>query len=988
MRKYLALSSILSMLGALSIATPQTMAYKLDVISNENILHQETVLDKLEKYESQALSKLATALKNTNLDSDSILTLALSLDGSIHGFTYRDPGAKIKPDSPERKALQDVRTLNFGKVPSLESGYIKLTLTFKELLEGNYKRKLYVVQTPEGQSIGGTGGISISGVTGNISARETGIPFRNKETTRQKKIEPVPYSDKDRKFDSDIASIYSSLKNRPSSFTPGMDDKSDIKDIEVESQNYLKQENFLAAAISFLSEAKYFMKTSDLEQVKARFSKAKNLFSRLQLHEKEDLLRKVMLASQTGRNGSDNYSCREFLLVESYNLSKSVNDIDFDLKLDAIQWLADFYLSAGQTGDALNYYRQMLTEALKAKTVPGRTAQIYTKIAATQKALNDVAAADKTLLEATKYLEKEAGKDSVSLIPIYLMIMQNTTEEKALTDKINRIDSIVDNYKQVKTDPRRARRDDDARIASNLLMSYSRNTKYRRHTDLVSAFQTSISAQCARIGYKLKLKSEPRFDYFSFRQVIDSMQDAGQYAQAASLYKETIAMLESSSERSDKIHLEAIRNNYLKALELANKNSEADKIKAELKAKEETRQADDIKRLEDRLNNTSESSRIERVQLQAGLIALYAKQKNITKTNEFLSKILVDLKAIDGNAKELDSLGFSLVGPVRTQPEFFQENPKIEEMLIKAILLLDEKSKNGLDSMSMNTLNLRTFGGDKNELANKVAKAIEEGRKGRAGTSEKDKTALIDSQITAARNNRDYAGVAKLKREKLKSMYLQHQPNFALVSESLDLSQVYSDANEPKEAENAFNEALALIDSGKPSDNMRIESYLCSAASYQLRKNRYDLAEAGFKKYIDLVANHQDSDTHSFYRHHNIDSLNRAYIQNGDFDKAINFQCYVLNKLESSPHPVNKMIWEERLSLSTLLLRIANRDTTRKEALMKQSETEFNKALNEMISYYGPKSEHVKRAITERMNDLKPGDMQAIEDLKKLQDRN
>ena len=987
MKKYLALSSILSMLGALSVGTPQALAYRLDVVSNENILHHETLLDKLEKYEAEALAKLAAALKDTKIDPDSMVTLALSLDGSIHGITYKDPGTAIQADSPARKALKEVRSMQFGKIPLLESGYIKMSLPFKELVDGNYKRKLYVVQTPEGQSIGGVGGISISGVNGNISARETGLPIRP-IIARQKKTEPVPYSDKDRKFDNEIASIYSSLKNRPTSFVPSIDDKSNIKDIEAESQNYLKQANYLAAVISYLSEAKYYLNTSDLQQVKARFEKAKNLFSKLQIQEKNDFLVKAVSLSASLTGGNENFSSREYLLLETCNLAKTYRDIDTDIRLQVMQALADLYLSAGQTGDALNYYKQMLAEAIKAKIGLDRVAHIYTKIAATQKSMKDAAASDKTLLEASRYLEKEGGKDSVSLIPIYLMIMQNTTDEKTVLDKVDRIDNIVDKYRQTPLNPRVMIRDTDARIACNLLMSYSRNAKYKRYNDPSSSFQTGISAQCARIGYKLKLKSEPRFDYFSFRQVIDSMQDAGQYEQAANLCKETIAMLESSSERSDKIHLEAIRGIYLKELEFANKTDEAEKVKADVKAKEEIRFADDIKRLEDRFNDTSEFSRARRIQLEAGLIALYAKQKNASKTNEFLSKILIDLKAIDGNTKELDSLGFSLVGPVRTQPEFFQENQKMEEMLIRAILLLDEKSKSGLDSMSMNTLTLRTMGSDKNELARKVAKAIEEARQGRAGTNEKDKSALLDTQITAARNNRDYAELARLKKEKLNSMMLQHQPNFVLVSEFFNLSQVYSEANEPKEAENAFRQALAFIDSGKPSDNMRIESYLSSAASYQMRKNRYDLAETGFKKYIDLVANHQDSDTNSFYRHPDIDSLNRAYIQNGDFDKAINFQCYVLNKLESSPHPLKKMIWQERLSLSTLLLRIANRDTTRKDALKKQSETEFNKALSEMVSYYGPKSEQVRRAISDRMSDLKPDDLQAIESLKKLQDRN
>lgn len=959
MKKY-----FIGLLGALSIATPQTIAYKLDVISNENILHQETVLDGLEKYESQALSRLANTLKDTKIDPDSMVSLALSLDGSIHSLTYKDPGNAIQADSTERKALQNARLLQFGKIPTLKSGYIKMSLPFKELMAGNYKRKLYIVQTPEGQSIGGTGGISISGVDGNISAREIDLTKR-RSLPRTATVASTPYTARDRKFDNDIASIYSVLKTQPTSFSPLVDAKTNIKEIEEDSQNYLNRGNFLAAAISYLSEASYFMKMSDLEQVKARFSKAKNLFNRLQLHEKEDFLRKVMLTSQTGRNSSENYSCREFLLVESYTLSKNVNDIDFDLKLDTIQWLADFYMGAGQTNEALNYYKQMLTEALKSRGTANRTARIYTKVATAQITLKDTTAANKTLLEASKFLEKEFGKESVTLIPVFVMMMQNTSDPKEQENRLDRIETIVDNYKQVTTDPRRNRRDDDARIASNILMDYSHQLRYRRN-EPNSPPNPIVAAVCAQLGYKLRLKSEPRFDYSTFNQVINSMQDAGQYEQVASLYKATLAMLESSTDRIEKMHEETIRRNYIRELERTNNNSEAEKLKKQIEGKEQKKLAESLNKLEERFSHTSESSRIERIQLEAGLFSAYVKQKSISKTNEILAKLLIDLKAIDGTTKELNSLGFLLVGPIRTQPEFFQENPKMEEMLIKAILLLDEKSENGVDLMVMNTLTLRAFGGEKNELATKVAKAIEEARKGRVRTSEKDKTASLDSQIDAARVNRDYKEMAKLKRTKLDSLIADRRPNYILVSEALNLSKIYSDADQPQEAEKAFREALALIDSAKPADRSRSASALGFANSFQIMRKRYDLAELGLRKYADLIASTDDSDGSHFHRLHDFDSLNRAYIENGDFDKAIEFQRFVLKKFESSHYPNKKLICEQRLSLSNVLLRVASRDSARKEPLTKESEAEFNKAISELTSYYGPKSSQVQRAVSER----------------------
>ncbi|MCW5822071.1 MAG: hypothetical protein KIT34_04670 [Cyanobacteria bacterium TGS_CYA1] len=995
MKKNLALSSILSMLGALSIATPQSMAYKLDVVSNENILHQETVLDKLEKYESQALAKLATALKEIKLDPDSIITLALSLDGSIHGFTYRDPGATIKADSPERKALKDVRTLNFGKVPSLESGYIKLTLPFKELVEGNYKRKLYVVQTPEGQSIGGVGGINIGNVIGNVPARAEDISHIQKRMARQREPEPVAYSSKDRKFDSDIASIYSAIRARPSAFRPfdrDRDDKTDIKEIEELSKTYMKQENFLAAAQSYLNEAKYFLRISDLEQGKARFEKVKNLLSRLQLPEKESLIKSTTQTSSQLARGNENFSCREYLLLETYNMAKSTKGISLNLELDTIQALADFYLSAGQKNDALNYYKQMLTQALKSKENAGRTAQIYTKLASAQKSMKDTVACDKTLTEANRYLEKSQGKNSVTLIPVLLMMIQNTSDSKIQESKLDRIESIVDNYKSLPTDDSRSSRDQDARRAADTLMNESHTTRYRRYNDPASSSQLILAADCARLGYKLKLKAEPRFDYFAFTQLVRTMQSAGQFEQTANLYKETIAMLESSQDRSTSHHADSLRRSYLNVLEQAKKTTEADKLKAELKDKDEAQLADHIKRLEERLNSRTNLSASELVQNEVNLFGAYAKQKNAIKTNEVLTKILADLKSIDELDRNTRSAGFTMIGPVRTQSEFFQQNPKMEETLIKVILLLDEKTKNGLDSMAMNTLTLRTMGSDKNELANKIAKAIEESRQGRSNSTRRNATgannsASLDAQIETARANRDKAEIARLQREKLNNMIASKEPNFRLVQEALNLSRAYIEADQQQEAERAFKQALTYFDNAKPVDVSRASMQLASAASYQIMKKRFDLAELGLRKYADLMAQKHESEDRFSYNLSSFDSLIRAFIQNNEFDKAISFQRDVLSKLEANAKPDKKIICQERLALSLTLLRVANRDSSRKDVLMKESETEFNKALSEMKSYFGPQSNQVQSAIKGRLRELKSDDLQAIESLKKLQEQ-
>ena len=70
----------------------------------------------------------------------------------------------------------------------------------------------------------------------------------------------------------------------------------------------------------------------------------------------------------------------------------------------------------------------------------------------------------------------------------------------------------------------------------------------------------------------------------------------------------------------------------------------------------------------------------------------------------------------------------------------------MEELLVRTILLFDEKTANGIDSMAMNTLTLRIVGGDKNELAKKVAKAIEESRQGRGTPPDQSKISTLDEQ--------------------------------------------------------------------------------------------------------------------------------------------------------------------------------------------------------------------------------------------------
>lgn len=990
MKKCLALSSILSMLGALSVGTPQALAYRLDVVSNENILHHETLLDKLEKYEAQALAKLATALKDTKIDPDSMVTLALSLDGSIHGITYKDPGTAIQADSPARKALKEVRSMQFGKIPSLESGYIKMSLPFKELVDGNYKRKLYVVQTPEGQSIGGVGGVNIGKIIGNVPARPSEIEDHLKHIAARREGEggpaPVAYSSKDRKFDNDIASIYSSITARPSSPAFDSHEKTNIKEIEEQTEKYLKQDYFLAAAKSYLNETKYFLRFSDLDKGKLRFEKAKNLIGKLQNTEKENLIKSVLETSKALARGNENFSCREYLLLEAFNMAKSSGMTNLDFKIDTIQALADFYMTAGQKANALTYYKQMLVETMKSKENPSRSAQTFMKIASAQMALNDKVAADKTLLEANRYLEKEAGKDSVILIPILVRMMLNATDEKTQEAKLERIESIVDKYKQAPVNDRRTSRDQDVSIAVSALMNSTQDLQFTRYLDPATHAKLILSASCARLGYKLKLKAEPRFDYFAFSQLTRAMQAAGQFEQTANLYKETLAMLERSTDRSTMHYADSIRRGYVAVLQKINKSAEADKLKEEIKEKENSRISEQIKTLEDRLKERTDQPPQEKVRLEVTLFGLYANQKNVSKTNEVLANMLTDLNAIDAPSNQLNSLGFTLIGPIRTQPEFFQADAKMEEMLIKTILLLDEKAKDGIDSMALNTLNLRIAGGAKNELARKVSKAIEESRNGRKLQPVIRTTGSLDEQINTASTNQDYLQLVKLRREKLDSMKSEKRSNQLLVTEALSLSRDYLQAKQIQESEQTFNEALSYADGVKPQELDRLRSMIKSSASFYMMNRQYEIADKALRKCADLTALMPDSDDGRFFRFgHELSSISRAYIQNGDFDKAMDFERYILNKLESSQTPNKKLIYQARLELSLTLLQIANRDPKRKDTLMQESDKEFNKALSELTSYYGPKSAHVKQAVTQRMSEVKPDDLQALETLKKLQ---
>lgn len=991
MKKYLAISSILSTLGALSLATPQTMAYKLDVIASENIVNQEALLDKLEKYEAASLAKLAAVLKETKIDPESMVTLGLSLDGSIHSLNYKDPGAAIAPDSPERKALLSARTIQFGKIPSLESGYIKITLPYKELMEGNFKRKLYVVQTPEGQSIGGVGGINLGGVIGNVEASPSDVEnYQRRNARRQAVLKPAPYTDKDRKFDSDITSIYSSFCTRPTSSSPfDRSEASNLKDLEEQSAKYMQQEYWLAAAQAYLNEAKYFLRISELDKGKERFAKAKNLLGKLELAEKENLIKSTVEASSNLARGNENFSCREYLLLEAYNMAKEQKISNSNLRFDTIQALADFYISAGQKTEALNYYNELLAATIASKDNPERAAQSFAKIAQAQRALQDRVSADKTLAKANTYLGKKLGKDSVILIPILIQMMQNTTDSKVQEAKLEHIENIVENYKQAIVTNSRSSADQSALAAARALLNESRTNDYRRYNDPNSATQLNLSASCARLGYKLKLKVEPRFDYSAFTQLARAMQTAGQFEQAANLYKETIAMLETSQNRSESHYADSLRGNYIRVLEQAGKTVEAEKIKDEFKTKETNRIAGIIKKMEDALADASEQRPVERVRKEIGLFGLYANQKNATKIKDVLAKALLDLKAIDGSAKELHSLGFTLVGPIRTQPEFFQADPKMEELLVRTILLFDEKTANGIDSMAMNTLTLRIVGGDKNELAKKVAKAIEESRQGRGTPAGQSKISTLDEQIDSASSKLDYALVAKLKQEKVDAMKKEKQRDIHVITATFQLSRAYFEAKQMTEAKKAFDEGLQLVEASKPAELARNLGSIYMAISYFSMHKQYDLIEKGLRKYVDLIATLPEVELHDFYRFdRSTDSLTRAYIQNGDLDKAVEFERYVLNTLSNSKTKNQKLITQAKLRLSLTLLQVANRDAKRKDALMQESEKEFNGALGELTSYFGPKSAQVKRAIQDRIREVKGNDLQALENLKKLQDQN
>jgi hypothetical protein len=986
MKKYL-----IGLLGALSLATPQTMAYKLDVIASENIAHQEALLDKLEKYEAASLTKLAAVLKDTKIDPESMVTLGLSLDGSIHSLNYRDPGAAIAADSPERKALLSARTIQFGKIPSLESGYIKITLPFKELMEGNYQRKLYVVKTTEGQSIGGVGGINIGGVIGNVEASPSDVEnARRRNVRRQAVVSKAPYTDKDRKFDSEITSIYSSLCKRPSPSSPfDRSENSSLKVIEEQSAKYMQQEYWLAAAQSYLNETKYFLRLSELDKGKERFAKAKDLLGKLELAEKENLIKSTVEASSKLARGNENYSCREYLLLQAYNMAKDQKISNSNLRFDTIQALADFYLSAGQKTETLNYYNELLAATIASKNNPERAAQSFAKIAQAQRSLHDRVSADKTLAKANTYLAKKLGKDSVILIPILIQMMQNTTDSKVQEAKLEHIENIVENYKQAIVTESRSSADQSALAAARALLNESRTADYRKYNDPASATQLNLSAACARLGYKLKLKAESKFDYSAFSQLARAMQAAGQFEQSANLYKETIAMLETSQDRSETHYAESLRGNYMRALEQAGKTDEAAKIKDEIKTKETNRIADIIKKMEDSLKDSSNQRPVERVRKEIGLFGLYANQKNDAKIKDVLEKALIDLKAIDGSARELHSLGFTLVGPIRTQPEFFQADPKMEELLVRTILLFDEKTVNGIDSMAMNTLTLRIVGGDKNELAKKVHKAIDEARQGRGTPPGQSKISTIDEQIDSARSKLDYALVAKLRQEKIDAMKKDKQRDFLVITETFQLSRAYFEAKQMTEAEKAFNEGLQLVEASKPAELARNLGSIDMAISYYSMHKQYNLIDKGLRKYVDLMATLPQVDSHDFNRlNRNTDSLTRAYIQNGDLDKAIEFERYVLNKLSNSNTKNQKLISQAKLSLSLTLLQIANRDSKRKDALMQESEKEFNGALTELTSYYGPKSSQVKRAIQDRMREVKGNDLQALENLKKLQDQN
>lgn len=711
------------LLGILPFVSTPALAYQINLISQENIEDVSSFMETLEKYEISALSKLASALKDSKIDPASVLTIGITQDGTFSEFKYKTTST----DEASKKVILDARSINFGKIPNLKSGTLRFALVYKDLEAKDFKRKLYLIKTPEGQSIGGTGGIGISGITSEGDGK---IVIKSLE--KKAPVKAVPYSEKDRKFDNDLVSIYTSFK------------KSRVQDLDFPETNFrtrnipeeqekitqseLADKHWLNAAMSLLQETK--LARENLERATEKLTKAAELIDKLNPKEKAVFAKTLNKMINHFNPIRGNYAFQEEIAKVAYKTVTSKNFDDRELKIQAITLLAQSNTRTNKKAESITHYKEVLAVALdKISFSKDEAATAYERIAQLQFEVGESEKAKKTIADASQFIEKEFGKNSIRLIPFLALSIKNESNKQKQTTVLAQLEKVIDNYTNKSTDP--GGRDSEAASLSRNLNGVFPGIHYRKDDELISE---DMQVDIAKLAYKLQLKAHGRLDNSSINLMARTLHSTGRYKQEVEFYKNAIAYAEKSKDRYTIALLNSLRRGYASALESAGDATAAEKVKNDLKFEDDKSAALRQQKLEDSLADLDlrkDSNPLDKAYYRVMLLNNYVTKNDVAKTRETLEKLKQNLEASQEKSRRLMGASSTLASIVRKHSEFLSSDNSIETLFIKDFLLIDERSDESFDSIPMRRLDFMFGRGKESPLSQKLKSALEESRAAR-----------------------------------------------------------------------------------------------------------------------------------------------------------------------------------------------------------------------------------------------------------------
>lgn len=350
-------------LGILPFVSSPALAYQINLISADNIENPPSFMEALEKYEISTLNKLSSALKDSKIDPASVLTIGINQDGTFSEFKYKSTSS----DEAAKKVIQEARSINFGKIPNLKSGTLRFALEYKDLETKEFKRKLYIIKTPEGQTIGGSGGIGIGGIINSEGGKITVTSLEKKGP-----VPAVPYSDKDRKFDTELSSLYSSLKKYKSISAVDFPDSSFRQrgvpeEQEKITQNEMAEKHWLNAAMSLLHETR--LAHNAPEKAIEKLNKSAEVGEKLNAKEKAVFAKALIKLSGDSFSFRGENRFQETIAKTTYKVVTSQNFDDWQTKIQALNYLAQIYSRTNKKAEAISYFKEALAVALNKASI-------------------------------------------------------------------------------------------------------------------------------------------------------------------------------------------------------------------------------------------------------------------------------------------------------------------------------------------------------------------------------------------------------------------------------------------------------------------------------------------------------------------------------------------------------------------------------------------------------------------------------------------